>query len=148
MVVTLMTFSDPAALATLEESVLEAIEVIENEELREKLRPKHPFGCKRPLFSNDFYAAFNRSDLELVTDGIERITPDSIVTVDGKARRLDTLIIATGFKTTKYLSAIDVTGRDGRHIDEAWSDGARAYLGITTAGFPNLFMLYGPNTNN
>jgi len=84
----------------------------------------------------------------LVTDAIERVTPDAVVTVDGRSRPVDTLIFATGFSTTKYLSAIDVTGREGRRIDEAWSDGARAYLGITTAGFPNLFMLYGPNTNN
>ncbi|TFG91939.1 MAG: NAD(P)/FAD-dependent oxidoreductase [Myxococcales bacterium] len=143
-----MTFSDPAALAELEAAGLGAIEGVEDPELRRKLRPQHPFGCKRPLLSNDYYPAFNRPNLELVTEGIERITPDSIVTVDGKRRRIDTLIIATGFATTKYLSAIDVTGRDGRHIEKAWSDGARAHLGITTAGFPNLFMLYGPNTNN
>jgi cyclohexanone monooxygenase len=71
-----------------------------------------------------------------------------VLTVDGREREVDTLILATGFATTKYLSAIDVVGRGGRHIEEAWSDGAQAYLGITTAGFPNLFMLYGPNTNN
>jgi len=143
-----MTFSDPAALAELEAAGLGALEVVADAELRRKLRPEHPFGCKRPLLSNNYYPAFNRPNLELVTDAIERITPDSIVTADGQARRVDTLILATGFSATKYLSAIDVTGRGGRHIDEAWDDGARAYLGITTAGFPNLFMLYGPNTNN
>jgi cation diffusion facilitator CzcD-associated flavoprotein CzcO len=143
-----MTFSDPAALAEMEASVLAAIEAVKDPALREKLRPRHPFGCKRPLLSNDYYPAFNRPNLELVTDAIERITPDSVVTVDGRARRVDTLILATGFATTKYLSAIDVVGRGGRHIDEAWSDGASAYLGITTAGFPNLFMIYGPGTNN
>ncbi len=143
-----MTFSDPAALAEMEAAGLAAIEVVRDPELRRKLRPQHPFGCKRPLLSNDYYPAFNRSNLELVTERIERITRDSIVTADGKARRCDTLIFATGFATTKYLSAIDVVGRDGRRIDEAWRDGPWAYLGITTAGFPNLFMLYGPNTNN
>jgi cation diffusion facilitator CzcD-associated flavoprotein CzcO len=71
-----------------------------------------------------------------------------VVTVDGVLRPVDTIVLATGFATTKYLSAIDVVGRDGRHIDEAWADGAESYLGMTTAGFPNLFMLYGPNTNN
>jgi cation diffusion facilitator CzcD-associated flavoprotein CzcO len=143
-----MTFSDPAALAEMEAAGLAAIEVVRDPELRRKLRPQHPFGCKRPLLSNDYYPAFNRSNLELVTERIERITRDSIVTADGKARRCDTLIFATGFATTKYLSAIDVVGRGGRRIDEAWRDGPWAYLGITTAGFPNLFMLYGPNTNN
>jgi cation diffusion facilitator CzcD-associated flavoprotein CzcO len=143
-----MTFSNPAALAELEAAVLAALEVVEDPELRRKLVPQHPFGAKRPLFSNDYFAAFNRPNLELVTEGIERIEKDAIVTADGKERRVDTLILATGFSTTKYLSAIDVTGRNGQRIDDAWKDGARAYLGITTAGFPNLFMIYGPNTNN
>ena len=69
------------------------------------------------------------------------------VEVDGVEREVDTVILATGFKVTKYLSAIEVTGRNGVRLDDAWSDGAQAYLGITTSGFPNLFMLYGPNTN-
>jgi len=143
-----MTFSDPVAVAQLEASVLAALEVVRDPVVREKLRPQHPYGCKRPLLSNDYYPAFNRSNLELVTERIERITKDGVVTEDGRSRRVDTLIFATGFLTTKYLSAIEVVGRGGRRIDEAWSDGPSAYLGITTAGFPNLFMLYGPNTNN
>ena len=121
---------------------------VEDPELRAKLVPTHPWGCKRPLFSNDYYPAFNRPNLELVTDGIQRITPSSIVTVDGQEREIDTLILATGFKTTRYLSSIDVRGRGGIPIHDAWSDGAIAYQGVTTAGFPNLFMLYGPNTNS
>jgi cation diffusion facilitator CzcD-associated flavoprotein CzcO len=143
-----MTFSDPAALAEMEAAVLGSLEVVRDPELRRKLRPQHPFGCKRPLISNDYYPAFNRPNLELVTDAITRVTKDAVITADGRARRVDTLILATGFSATKYLSAIDVRGRGGRRIDDAWSDGARAYLGITTTGFPNLFMLYGPNTNN
>jgi len=115
--------------------------------LRARLVPDHPWGAKRPLLSNDYYPAFNRPSLELVTDPIERITPRGVVTADGRERRLDTLILATGFQTTKFLSAIDVRGRGGRAIADAWNDGARAYKGVTTAGFPNLFMLYGPNTN-
>ena len=143
-----MTFSDPVALAEMESAGLAAIEVVRDPELRRKLRPQHPFGCKRPLISNDYYPAFNRPNLELVTERVERITRDSVEMADGRSRRVDTLILATGFATTKYLSAIDVVGRGGRRLDEAWSDGPWAYLGITTAGFPNLFMLYGPNTNN
>jgi cation diffusion facilitator CzcD-associated flavoprotein CzcO len=143
-----MTFSDPAAVKELADSVLTALEGVEDPELRRKLTPQHPFGAKRPLLSNDYYSSFNRPNLELVTDPIERITPNGVVTADGRERRVDTLILATGFSTTKYLSAIDVTGRRGLRIADAWNDGARAYLGTTTAGFPNLFMLYGPNTNN
>jgi cation diffusion facilitator CzcD-associated flavoprotein CzcO len=120
---------------------------VKDPEVRARLVPAHPWGAKRPLFSNDYYPAFNRANLELVTDPIERITRAGIVTVDGRERRLDTLILATGFQTTKFLSAIEVIGRDGRSIADAWSDGAQAYKGVTTAGFPNLFMLYGPNTN-
>lgn len=141
-------FSDAIAVGELEAQGLEAIEAVKDPSVRAKLRPDHPFGCKRPLLSNDFYDAFNRPNLELVTEGIDRITKDSIVTADGKQRRVDAVILATGFKATKYLSAIDVRGRMGRKLDDAWSDGPQAYLGITTAGFPNLFMLYGPNTNN
>src|SRR4029077_19210873 len=77
-----------------------------------------------------------------------RIDGRDIVTTDGTHRTVDTIVLATGFETTRYLATIEVTGRNGRHLDDAWSNGAQAYLGVTTAGFPNLFMLYGPNTNN
>jgi cation diffusion facilitator CzcD-associated flavoprotein CzcO len=142
------TFSNLDLNAEREAGVLAAIQVVEDPAVRAKLVPTHPYGCKRPLVSNNYYAAFNEPNLELVTDPITRVTKDGIVTVDGRERRVDTLVIATGFAATRYLSAIDVVGRAGRHISDAWNDGAIAYLGITTAGFPNLFMLYGPNTNN
>jgi cyclohexanone monooxygenase len=122
--------------------------VVEDPALRARLLPDHPWGCKRPLLSNDFYPAFNRPNLELVSDPIERVTATGIATRDGRERRLDTLILATGFATTKFLSAIDVIGRGGLALADAWSEGARAYKGVATAGFPNLFMLYGPNTNS
>jgi cation diffusion facilitator CzcD-associated flavoprotein CzcO len=131
----------------MEAACRENLARVEDPEVRARLVPDHPWGAKRPLFSNDYYPAFNRPNLELVTDPIERITPRGVVTGDGRERRLDTLILATGFRTTKFLSALDVTGRGGRSIADAWSDGAQAYKGVTTAGFPNLFMLYGPNTN-
>jgi cation diffusion facilitator CzcD-associated flavoprotein CzcO len=143
-----MTFSDPEFCAKVEVAGLAAIDVVRDPEVRRKLRPDHPWGCKRPLVSNDYYAAFNRENLELVTEPIAHIEPDAVITADGRAHRADTLILATGFAATSYLSAISVTGRGGCRIEDAWSDGARAYLGVTTAGFPNLFMLYGPNTNN
>ena len=144
---TLCTFQDKAVLAEIEKAGLARIEIVEDPELRRKLTPNHPFGCKRPLFSDVYYPVFNRDNVELLTDDIERITADSIVTVAGEVREVDTIIYATGFETTTYLSAIDVTGRNGRRLSEAWRDGAQAYYGMTTTGFPNLFMLYGPNTN-
>jgi cation diffusion facilitator CzcD-associated flavoprotein CzcO len=144
----LMTMENPELLAKMAVEGSKALDAVRDPAVREKLRPQHPYGCKRPLLSNDFYPAFNRPNLVLVTEPIERITADAVVTTDGRSRRVDTLIYATGFATTKYLSALDVRGRGGKRIDDAWNDGAIAYLGITTAGFPNLFMLYGPNTNN
>jgi len=143
-----MTFSDPKILAEREVAGLAAIDVVHDPDVRAKLRPEHPFGCKRPLFSNAYYPAFNELNLELVTDPIARVTERSVITDDGNEREVDTIVIATGFATTKYLSAIDVVGRRGCRLDDAWNDGPVAYLGITTSGFPNLLMLYGPNTNN
>ena len=143
-----ITFQDPEAMAMQTRLGMEAIEVVDDPEVREKLRPTVPYGCQRPLISNLYYPTFNRPNVELVTDPIDRITETGIVTADGVERPCDTIVFATGFKTTQFLSAVDVAGRDGIHITDAWADGARAYLGITTSGFPNLFMLYGPNTNN
>jgi len=133
--------------AEQEAACLARIAEVRDPQVRARLIPEHPWGCKRPLFSNDYYPAFNRANLELVTDRIERITPRGIVTADGRERRVHTMILATGFAATKFLSAIDVVGRGGLAIGDAWRDGAQAYKGVTTAGFPNLFMLYGPNTN-
>ncbi|MGO9875690.1 MAG: flavin-containing monooxygenase [Acidimicrobiia bacterium] len=141
-----MTFSDPKVLAERESAGLAAIEIVREPEVRRKLRPTHPFGCKHPLFSNKYYPAFNEPNLELVTEPISTIHAGGIRTADGKERDVDTIVVATGFATTKYISAIDVTGRGGRSIHDAWNDGPLAYLGLTTSGFPNLFMLYGPNT--
>ena len=131
----------------MEKACLANLEQVRDPELRARLTPDHPWGCKRPLFSNDYYPAFNRPNLELVTDPIERITPSGIVTADGRERPLDVLVLATGFAATKFLSAIEVSGRGGLRLADAWSEGAQAYKSVTTAGFPNLFMLYGPNSN-
>jgi cation diffusion facilitator CzcD-associated flavoprotein CzcO len=115
--------------------------------LREKCVPGYVMGCKRVLFSNDWYPTLARPNVELVTDPIERIVPDGVVTADGVIRRADVIIYGTGFKTVDFLAPMSVTGLGGRRLHEIWRDGARAYLGITVSGFPNLFMLYGPNTN-
>jgi len=143
-----MAFKSAKVRAGMEETGLAALEAVNDPELRAKLTPDHPWGCKRPLFHNEYYTTFNRPNVELVTDPIERITARGVLTGDGTERVLDTIVLATGFATTKYLSAIEVSGRDGLDIADAWNDGATAYRGVTTSGFPNLFMLYGPNTNN
>ena len=114
----LITYSSQQTLQKAEAAGLANLETIRDPEVRRKLTPTHPYGCKRPLLSNEYYPTFNRPDVELVTEPIARIHPDAI------------------------------DGRDGVDIEAAWADGAQAYFGITTSGFPNLFMLYGPNTNN
>jgi len=143
-----LTFADPERRAAAEAAGLSNLAVVEDTEVRRKLTPDMPFGFKRPLASNVYYPTFNRPNVELVVDPIVEVTANGVVTADGRTRRVDTIILATGFATTKFLGALDVVGRGGLHIDEAWADGPQAYLGITTSGFPNLFMLYGPNTNN
>jgi cation diffusion facilitator CzcD-associated flavoprotein CzcO len=146
------SFSGPSIFAQvrpeMEAAALGSMAVVRDPDVRARLLPTHPWGCKRPLLSNEYYPAFNEPNLELVTEPIERVTPGGVLTRDGRERALDTLILATGFATTKFLSAIDVVGRGDISIADAWSDGAQAYKGVTTAGFPNLFMLYGPNTNS
>jgi len=114
--------------------------------LRAKLRPPYPLGCKRIIYSNDFYPALTQPHVELVTDPIRRITPAGIVTADGVERALDVLVCATGFDTTHLLSSVEVRGPEGVTLAQAWRDGPQAYHGLTVAGFPNLFLMLGPNT--
>jgi cation diffusion facilitator CzcD-associated flavoprotein CzcO len=120
---------------------------IADPELRAKCVPDYVMGCKRVVFSGDWYPALARPNVELITDRIERIVPDGVVTADGTTRAADVIIYGTGFKATEFLAPMLVSGLGDRRLDEAWRDGARAYLGITVSGFPNFFMLYGPNTN-
>ena len=122
-------------------------EHITDPQLREKCVPDYVMGCKRVLFSNDWYPALARPDVELITDPIDRIGPDGVVTADGAVRPADVIIYGTGFKTVDFLAPMSVTGPSGRRLDEAWRDGAEAYLGLSVSGYPNFFMLYGPNTN-
>ena len=117
-----------------------------NPELRKKLTPNYPLGAKRILFSSDYYPALARENVELVTDRIETFTEQGI-RAGGEERPHDVVVFATGFQTNPFLKNIDVTGQDGQHLRDQWSDGAHAYLGVSTAGFPNFHMIYGPNTN-
>jgi cation diffusion facilitator CzcD-associated flavoprotein CzcO len=115
-------------------------------ELRAKLAPRYRIGCKRTLISNDYYPAVGQPNVELVTDSIAALTPHGIVTADGRERELDTIILGTGFHVTDMPVAEWVHGRDGRTMNGVWRGSPQAYLGTTVAGFPNLFMLVGPNT--
>jgi cation diffusion facilitator CzcD-associated flavoprotein CzcO len=115
-------------------------------ELRRALRPSYRLGCKRVLISDDFYPAVAQPNVELVRDAISRVTPHGIVTADGTERPVDTIILATGFHVSDMPAALRVRGRDGRTLSEVWGGSPQAYVGTTIAGFPNLFMLVGPNT--
>jgi cation diffusion facilitator CzcD-associated flavoprotein CzcO len=147
LIETVLNYLEPGGLQMAEDAAREAFEVVEDPELRKKLVPDHPMGAKRPLASSKYLQTFNRPNVELVTESIEKVTPSGVVTADGTSRAVDTIVLATGYETQKYLSVIDVEGRDGLKIDDAWEEGAEAYFGVTISGFPNLFMLYGPNTN-
>jgi cation diffusion facilitator CzcD-associated flavoprotein CzcO len=116
-------------------------------DVRRKVWPHYTFGCKRVLFSSDFLPALQRPNVALVTDAIARVTPDGIVTADGRLHAVDTIIWGTGFRSTQFMLPMHVRGRDGAVLEESWARGAHAHLGISVPGFPNMFMMYGPNTN-
>ncbi len=120
---------------------------IADPQLRARCTPDYVMGCKRVVFSSDWYPALTLPHVELVTDRIDRIAPDGVVTVDGSTRPADVIIYATGFRAGEFLTPMRVTGLDGLRLEDAWRDGPQAYLGITVTGFPNFFLLYGPNTN-
>jgi cation diffusion facilitator CzcD-associated flavoprotein CzcO len=115
--------------------------------LRAKLTPDYQIGCKRILLSNDYYPTFERDNVELVTEPITRIRRGGIVTSDGVEHPVDTIIFGTGFKVGHNLTALKIVGRAGVDLGSTWErDGAGAYLGMAVAGFPNFFLLVGPNT--
>lgn len=114
---------------------------------RAKAWPDYTFGCKRILFSSHYLPALERANVELVTDPIERMTPAGIRTGDGREHELDCVIWATGFKTTEFMFPMQVSGNEGVDLHEYWSGGAHAHLGMCVPGFPNMFLMYGPNTN-
>jgi cation diffusion facilitator CzcD-associated flavoprotein CzcO len=114
---------------------------------RKLLTPDYPVGAKRILISDDYYDALMRDNVELLSDGIERITASGVVTGDGQAHEADVIIFATGFTSTQFLVPMEITGRNGQRLEDVWREGAEAYLGVSVAGFPNFFMMYGPNTN-
>jgi cation diffusion facilitator CzcD-associated flavoprotein CzcO len=116
-------------------------------ELRRKLTPNYPVGCKRVLFSDDYFPSLQRPNVSLETGAIERVMPWGVRMREGAEHALDVLVYATGFETTGWRWSMEVTGAGGVSLSEAWKHGPEAYLGIAAAGFPNLFMLYGPNTN-
>ncbi len=119
---------------------------ITDPKMRAALKPNYALGCKRVLVSDDYYPALTRPNVELVTSVIAEVREHRIVTEDGVARPIDVLIFGTGFRATEPLIGIRIVGRGGIEIHEAWRERMSAYLGVTVSGFPNLFLLLGPNT--
>ena len=115
--------------------------------LRAKVTPDEPMGCKRVLYTSAWLPTLARPDVDLVTEKIVALTAAGVRTADGADHPCDVLVYGTGFAATEFLAPIRVTGRAGVSLHELWRDGAHAYLGLTVPGFPNMFLVYGPNTN-
>lgn len=120
---------------------------VADEDLRQKLTPDHPLGCKRLVFSSDYLPALTRPNVEVVSSPARYLRARSLVTEDGTERDVDVVVCATGYAAADYLGQLDVTGEGGTTLREVWQQGAHAYFGMAVPGFPNFFMLYGPNTN-
>ena len=118
-----------------------------NAALREKLTPNYPFSCKRILVSDDYYPSMRHNGVVLETGSIAEITPTGVKVDNGSSYDVDLLVLATGFRTTQFMYPIQIYGAGGYSLQEAWAEGASAYLGITVQNLPNFAMLYGPNTN-
>ena len=128
-----------ACVANLENSVADP-------DLREKLRPTYRAACKRLIMSEDFYAAIQRPNARLVTEPIERAEKRGLRTRDGRLHELDVLVLATGFRVDRFVRPMQVIGREGQQLDDVWRDGPFAYMAIGVPGFPNFFLLNGPNS--
>jgi cation diffusion facilitator CzcD-associated flavoprotein CzcO len=121
-------------------------QAIKDPELRAKLTPDYTPGCKRLLISNNYYPALARTNVDVITDGIQRVTARGVVSSDGVERPVDAIIFGTGFKVQDPIPPKTVFGRGGQDLFEVWKSGPEAYMGITVSGFPNFFILMGPNT--
>ncbi|ORW00309.1 cyclohexanone monooxygenase [Mycobacterium kyorinense] len=120
---------------------------VDDEQLRRALTPDHPMGCKRLVFSSDYLQALTQPNVEVLSSPARALRARSLVTEDGGERDVDVVVCATGYAAADYLGEIDVIGEGGVALRDVWCDGAHAYLGMAVPGFPNFFMLYGPNTN-
>lgn len=117
-------------------------------ELLAKATPDYQIGCKRALFSNDWYPTLKRENVDLIHGASPKVTKNALVDADGVSREVDAIIWGTGFEPLDFVAPMKVHGLDGRELSEVWNGRPEAYLGTTMAGFPNMFIMYGPNTNH
>ena len=117
-------------------------------ELIAKATPDYEIGCKRILFASDWYSTLARPDVELFCGPVERIEPAGVVGSDGVERAAEVIVYGTGFQAQNFVAPMAIFGLDGRELNRVWRERPEAYLGTTVSGFPNMFVLYGPNTNH
>jgi cation diffusion facilitator CzcD-associated flavoprotein CzcO len=123
------------------------LRTVKDPALRKRLTPRYEPGCKRILTSSDYYETLNRPDVAVVDGPITEVTARGVRTADGEHHPADTIIFATGFRSQDFVAPMRVIGAHGTELNAAWKEGARAYLGLAVHGFPNFFLMYGPNTN-
>lgn len=144
---TALGFLHPKLMKRAEELALRHVRrQISDPALREKVTPRYTLGCKRVLISNDYFPALARPNVQLVTDGVAEITERGIIDLSGAQHPVDAIIYGTGFRVTDLLSPVHIIGRNGADLNDAWRNGPEAFLGLMAAGYPNLFLLLGPNT--
>ncbi|CAA0091918.1 Baeyer-Villiger monooxygenase [Zhongshania aliphaticivorans] len=120
---------------------------IHKQALRDVMTPDYPLGCKRVLVSDDFYQALNSDAIDMVTSPISGLNASGVISDDKISRPVDVILYATGFRATEFLVPLRVHGENGIELNQAWQQGAEAHRGVALNGFPNFYMLYGPNTN-
>lgn len=120
---------------------------IEDPTLRAKVTPEDEVGCKRVMLTDEWYPTLTKPNVELVTEPIAEVTPGGVRDASGTERAADVLVLATGFRSHDFVAPMEIVGRDDRSLAQEWDEAARAYLGLSVPGFPNMFLLYGPNTN-
>ncbi len=140
-------FRHPWLMRPLQRAAVDYLErCVPDPVLRAKLTPSYTIGCKRILFSNTYLRALAKENVEVVTTGIREVRSRTIVTTDGREHGVEAIVFGTGFQVTEIPFGKHVRGRDGRTLDELWNGSPQAHLGTTVAGFPNFFLLLGPNT--
>ena len=138
---------DPRLMKKARKIALDHLEAsVADESLRKKLTPDYTIGCKRILISNDYYPALQKDNLELVTDAVQSVDSTGITDVTGRHFEVDAIIFGTGFHATDPLTPMRIFGEHGRELGQDWAAGPEAYFGISVNGYPNLFLLMGPNT--
>lgn len=142
----LIAFRHPAMLGQAQRSARKHLEAqVKDRSLRAKLLPDYRLGCKRVLVSDDYLAALDRPNVTMITDGIQEIDEDGIIDVTGVHHRVDAIIFGTGFRTSALPLTHQIYGRDGASMTEVWDGNPTAYLGTTVSGFPNCYLVHGPN---